>query len=525
MKFKHLLLAALLLYVANSFAQPNHPKNLPSWQPDTAFIHLTNGTVYGFYHYIYNEHAQRTEEHYYVSEEGKWVERIRRFYTYDSDGNLLNDLQQALEEGQWKNKFQNSYAYNAKRQKTFELYQIWDDTLGRWFDQHRFHYSYTAKGELDTFSREDNDSDYLAHIFYRYDNHGNRILEQWQLWDTAWTDIFRATSIYNNNDQLVDYLEENWNHTHGGPPKLEWEPWLHYAYTYDSLGNNTELQTWIWLCVEEEWINEKHFYYTYDTLKRIESKLFMAWSRSKHEWVKKEYSTYEYDGNNNLVQSVTQTPYNNEWINHQTCTYIYDEADNMVSKTEAFWNTTDQCWDNSIWYTWDYDPAGNLLENTYYTWDAQKKNWMGVYRSLNHFNGQGNGDTCRYEMYDSRKGWYPFETNLYVTYNQTDTLGGFHTSKVSLHYRLYPDTTGIREASAPELRCYPNPTQANINVSTPKGEVILRYQIWDASGRLLSEQQPHQTEVVISLKDWPEGCYYLRCQTAKGMRTQMIIKQ
>ena len=262
-------LIALWISAAVCSAQPNHPHALPVQMPDTAFIYNTKGNIYGFYHYIYGEKALRTEEHYYVSDNGLFTERGRKFYTYDERGNVLSELQQQKTGDIWANQFQNFYAYDAQNHKTLVHNQLWVDSLDRWYNAHYFHYSYNAQGLVDTFFREDDDSSYIAQLFYRYNSHGMLTHEQWRYRnDTGWMDTYRATITYDTADRMLTYLEENWNHTHGGPPKLEWEPWMNYIYTYDSLGNKIELFTRIWSCDDAEWINEKHFFYTYDSLQR-----------------------------------------------------------------------------------------------------------------------------------------------------------------------------------------------------------------------------------------------------------------
>lgn len=526
---KKLIFAAILpvMFFSQSMAQPNNQHSLPCLQPDTAYIYLNDGSVGGFYHYIYSNQGQRTEEHYFESQSGEWKESIRRYYTYGSDGLLRNDLQQNMDNGQWKNLFENSYSYDGQKRLTMEHYKEWSDSLGRWYNKNCFYYTYNQDGKVDTFFRIEDDSNYIARIFYHYDAQGNQTLEQWQHWDTAWTDMFRATSVYNSKNQLVDYLEENWNHTHGGPPKLEWENWRHFVYKYDSLGDKKEWHTWCWDCANECWINEFQHYYTYDSTHRCINELIMTWDRGNLVWVKKEFFSFEYDGNNRIILQTKQTPYGEEWINNEREAYVYDEAGRTTSKSSAYWNLDYQEWINTFWEVWDFDAYGNMLENTFYNWDAKKNDWTGVYRTLNSFDENGNGDTSRHEMFDNKKGWYPFPNFLSITYNQKqDTIGEFHTSKVSVHYHLYQiDSTPVASIAIPKLNCFPNPVKELLFVNTEDNMQIERYQLWNAQGQLLMDKQLGQNRIAIPMKQLPKGLYLLRCQTAKGTLVQTIIKQ
>ena len=123
------LFSLCMLGIILGYAQPNRPQTLPVIMPDTAFIYSTQGNIYGFCHYIYNNCAQRTEEHYYVSDNGQWKEQTRKFYTYDTHGNILRELQQQQVNGQWENLLRNDYAYDAQQHKTLYHNQIWNDTL------------------------------------------------------------------------------------------------------------------------------------------------------------------------------------------------------------------------------------------------------------------------------------------------------------------------------------------------------------------------------------------------------------
>ena len=508
-----LLLPLIIIGCLSASAQPTPPHEKPVRLPDTAFIYNTDGAVSGFYEYLYDQQGRRTEIRFHSAINGQWEEQQRRTYTYDQRSNLLCDLVQNLENGQWKNITRNLYAYDAQDNRTLEHYQTWSDSLGRWTSPHIFHYTYDQRGNVDTFFREDDDSDYIARIFYRHNANGDVTLEQWQFWDTAWTDIFRAISTYDSAGRLADYVEQNWNHTHGGPPKLEWENWLHYAYTYDSNGDNSELRTWVWICADEKWLDEKHFIYTHDTAHRLVSEMYHAWSRGSSQWVKKEFHQHEYDRNGNLEHSLMQTPYNNVWNNHRLRSYGYDNNGRMRSKTEAYWNNSNGEWENNNRNVWYYDTDNHLTGATGFFWDSRKNEW--------------DGDTCSYEMYDSRKGWYPYEYELFVPYlNNTEQLGAFSISKVSVHYRIYEDTIHDAVAQYPKsnLQCYPNPAREQLHIRTD-GATLLHCQLWDATGRLVAELRPCNGEATLSLSNLPKGAYLLRCRTSKETTTRIIHKQ
>lgn len=527
---RHCLFFALWLFAIAACAQPGKPATLPVLQPDTAFIYGTKGNIYGFYHYIYDEKALRTEEHYYVSDNGKFREQTRRFYTYDSRGNVLVDFQQQIIDGKWENQFQNIYAYDSRGNRTLNHNQLWVDSLGRWYNAHRFHYVYNAQNLVDTFFREDDDSSYIARLFYHYNSFGSLTLEQWQFWnDTGWNDIYRATITYDTCNRMLTYLEENWNHTHGGPPKLIWEPWLNYIYTYDSLGNKTKLFTRTWSCNDEKWFNEKNIIYTYDSLQRCTEECFYAWSRGNNErWVKHSRTFYTYDDRDLLVYSEVQTPLNDNWINNTATAFSYDNLGYLTSKMVKIWDIGNVCWENNALYDWRYHRNGALLYESYANWNPQKEDWQGVYRCSHAFNENDDEEEVTYEMYDTKKGWYPFDNTLYLVYhNNMDTLGTFHTSKVRVCYRLLEDSLpgeGVANIRDNRLQCSPNPTSDKLYV-TAEGTEILDCRLYTADGRLCMECRPMQSYVELSTAQLSKGVYIIHCVTGKGTLNQTIIKR
>lgn len=527
---KHSSLLFILGMIATvCAAQPNRPHPLPVYQPDTVFIYSTKGNIYGFYHYIYNDKALRTEEHYYLLDNEQYKENVRKFYTYDAHGNVLSELQQQQSEGNWVNRTQNLYAYDAQQRRTLNHSRIWNDSLGRWYEQHIFHYTYNEQGLVNTFFREDDDSSYIAQVFYRYTPNGLLAQEQWRFRnDTGWMDLYRVTIRYDSNDRMLDYLEENFNHTHGGPPKLEWEPWLNYIYTYDSIGNKTELFTRVWLCVEEEWINEKHIFYTYDSLQRCTEECFYDWSRGQNaHWTKNSLTTYTYNDQNLPTYIRKQTAYKDSWINNTGTSCSYDKAGRLTEKKVEFWNIQDSCWENNALYNWDFHTHGGLTGESYANWDPQKKTWTGVYRTLHTFNENDDEETVSYDMYDARKGWYPFENTLFALYHDLeDTLGTFHASKIRICYRLIADS--IPENSpgfrSNRLLCSPNPSDGKLFIRA-EGTEILHCQVFSPDGRLCMECRPLQTEVELSVAHLPAGVYLIRCMTGKGTLNQTLIKR
>lgn len=77
------------------------------------------------------------------------------------------------------------------------------------------------------------------------------------------------------------------------------------------------------------------------------------------------------------------------------------------------------------------------------------------------------------------------------------------------------------------LACFPNPATNHILVSLPEAEHEGRLRAWQASGRLILEENVHSRQVRLDCSDWPSGAYTLEWIPAAGgvIRTARVIRQ
>ncbi len=523
---RFLYVCAACCLAGSTAAQPSAPRTLPQWQPDTVFLFGNNGQCNERRTYAYNGKAQRVTEYSAVPDGTQWTDKAIRTYTYDAYGNLLKNELKHKSEKEWVTETEISYTYDAEQRLIEMQEQHWNDSSRKWQNDHHFFYTYNARGKCDTIVHCDLGDEYSGRTFYSFDEAGRQLTEHWQLWDSVgkrWEDSYRSTRTYDSNGNELTFLSENWNHTHGGPPKLEWENYEHVVCTYDSLNRLTDYFFETWLCPEQRWEYLQHSTYTYDDNGNMITDYRMDWKRGKNaHWINSEYRTYVYDEQNRLIQCIFQTGMSDSlWRPNTTTTYSYDENGHQIYKMEELWKNSE--WLKFSLYAQDFDSEGNLLKDAYFNWDNTQNDWKGTYRYLYHFDSLYNGDTASYELYDPKKGWCLSDNNISVSYDlQRQQIGIFNTSRAVVRYTLLTDESVI-DRKQTRLQCYPNPCYDELHVDA-MGGVILRYVITDATGRVRMEGSSDQTKLTIFLHSLPSGYYILHCSTTLGNAVSTFVK-
>ncbi len=98
---------------------------------------------------------------------------------------------------------------------------------------------------------------------------------------------------------------------------------------------------------------------------------------------------------------------------------------------------------------------------------------------------------------------FPIETNTATSTFQTLSNVGFETDD--------------------SVRVFPNPTMNRINITA--SELIKTIQLFDAQGRLMSTSLVNDLKSTFDVSSYSKGIYFLKVQTAKGIKTEKIIKE
>lgn len=273
-------------------------------------------------------------------------------YTYDSVGNILNEL---FEE--WKGKIcygksRNVFTYDNKGNIKKEFRQYWE--RNKWYNSSPTINTFDDKGNLITKTNN------ASITTYTYDDRGNNLTDstkQLQV-DGTWDKVTRTFDDYNNQ---LTYLQENWQNN----SKI-FEIYRKHIFTYDNKGN-------ILIDIKQiyqnnEWINESRNSFTYDANSNVLTELLEYWRNN--EWNKncritytydaegneisdlyenlfipkqpdpdmKNYrTTYTYDNRGNITKYLHEENQNDNWIPMKKTSCTYDENDNCINITTLIW--------------------------------------------------------------------------------------------------------------------------------------------------------------------------------------------
>lgn len=114
--------------------------------------------------------------------------------------------------------------------------------------------------------------------------------------------------------------------------------------------------------------------------------------------------------------------------------------------------------------------------------------------------------------------WFKFNGTDWVLQNQRFS-GTTYTIPNDICTSL-----GVSEFEQSNIKCYPNPTNDIVHISTPN-ETINQINVYDITGRLLKSQNGNNENEIISIQELPSAMYVLDVKTQQGSKMIKIIKQ
>jgi len=308
-----------------------------------------------------------------------WGNYHKYIYTYDSNGNLTEKLEQHRRNNEWLNHRKYIYTYDANGNLTEWLRQSWDANNKIWVN----YWLYT----------------------YTYDITGNMMEELSQYWHgNAWVNNYKYTFTYDTIGNMTEWLRQSWdkdnnswinrereiytNDTYGNMTEQMrqefenniWLSWWKTTFIYDTTdGNMTAkfyhmLENNIWICEHKET-------FIYNTTGNLTEWLYQHWDDESNDWRSPyEVHTYTYDANGNMTEELEQRWDwdNEELVNNWKETYNYDENGNLTERLSKEWYSDKNVWVNDWKYTYTYDVNGNLAEEFGKSWEYSIESRMVI---------------------------------------------------------------------------------------------------------------------------------------------------
>jgi len=184
-----------------------------------------------------------------------------------------------------------------------ELFELWDEDSGDWTPFSRTNYTYDENGnlieqfrqgwfpdtgewidlELDTFTYNENDQV----LIYQY--------KAYSMWTMDWYLNVRGTNTYDASGNLVETVDEEWNYG-----TEAWENIGKFIQTFDSNNNRLTLTIQFWDDDNQVWEDSSREMFTYNGNDKVLTRLKQNKNWGATEWQDDTRETYEYATNGYL---------------------------------------------------------------------------------------------------------------------------------------------------------------------------------------------------------------------------------
>lgn len=309
--------------------------------------------------YTYNPEGQKIEEIDQNWNNGQW-ENSRRFLTTY----FLNDLISRYEEMQWTGSdWQDSYEYvslyNSSNQLSEYDVQQWNGAS--WDSLYKSTYSYTASGNLETeidmtYNGTGWDNNYrYTYQFNTSDNASQKLEEQWMggEWKNSILDVY----TYNAQEQLELDASFWW-------PDTAWKESVELWYGYNTDGYVNDLLTKFWESEELGLQNKFHVTYEYIPGTDIKTKVEnQEWLLQTSEWTNTWREVYTFDGDHILQNHASEVWTGNDWGPGSQDDYTYDTDGNLDEILSLYWDGTE--WLNSFKASFTWSPLTSVDPGSY----------------------------------------------------------------------------------------------------------------------------------------------------------------
>ncbi|HZK61323.1 MAG TPA: T9SS type A sorting domain-containing protein [Anaerovoracaceae bacterium] len=251
---------------------------------------------------IFNENNKVTETINYIYQD-QWRESSRLEYTYDDNGNVVEEISQMWggvgNDVGWINQQMVTYSYDEENYPVEKISQLW--YISYWANQKRDIYNYDESQNL------------IEHIAQ---------VPEGSDWANNKRNAFKW-----DEKKLLEDLSQNWG---GIGDDVGWINFKFHLYTYIGAKKSEHMyQEWS----GSEWLNISKNIYTY-SVDNLSEDLSLVWSDPNWEDDKKHLFTY--DQNNNKTEDCFQNWSGTIWINIERDLYNYStltdiEANDIIS--------------------------------------------------------------------------------------------------------------------------------------------------------------------------------------------------
>jgi hypothetical protein len=239
-------------------------------------------------------------------------------------------------------------------------------------------------------------------------------LEQWDL-------RARIIETYGTNELLMEKLFQIWT------PDSTWLDGLYFQYTYNGLGNLTEMIIQHWRPDSAIWVN--HFkktqdYNADDLLTDINTYWWHWWGE---EWIDHHHKIFTYDLQ--LLVADTVQVFNHvldEWMDFLYNEFVNNDAGKKVQKTNyrKWWGMGD--WHANFRWNYEYESTGEYVTQiTGQDWHPFIEDWVDFTRYNYTYDDTGNKTYYLLERWDHFDSAWKEKVQIDYSYNDAGYLAQY----------------------------------------------------------------------------------------------------
>ena len=346
---------------------------------------------------------------------------------------------------------------------------------------------------------------------YTYDNSGrNLTATSWYESTNGWIVMYKDSSIYKANGQLLTYIEFERNLATNN---------LVASYKTD---------------------------YQYNTNDKTEIKYL--WNTTSHTWVLMYKTVNTYNNTGKIILTLTSFWNVNSWTDKNKTVYEYDTKANKIVETVYNWSSSE--WLNSSKTMYNYDIYGNALGETNFSWSSNTQTWTGIYKSEylldNNFDistvisSNWNTTTQMWEQSSKTECFYDLNTlasdvfsngilNVFGQHKLTsaklysyDGTNWVYEGLATLYYSTRDFQSGTKTIVDDTIKVYPNPASNYISFNLDKIIGQFTVQLVDLQGKVVLNQTSTNNNAV-SIANLSKGLYQYKILSDTKVYTGKII--
>ena len=275
-----------------------------SWQTDGSINNSSR------HFYTYDSSGNKISEIQHIRKKGKWFNSKRYIYSYDSKGNMLSHIIEYKKDNIWFRRIEEIYEYNNDGKKTISITKKFKNNELK--NSNRRHQSYDSLG-------------YNKLVFN----------EKWK--KGSWLKTYQTVYKINSNGKETSFVNQVWKN-------YQWMNVHKGTYKYDNNGNEILDQRYVW--INKEWVKNSETYIETDTDTTENRILFSReyWEKGKLSSSISRTSVYNSDGD--IVSfSIKSSPEHSRSETHKSM-FAYDLYGNIISYKKQV-NTVEEIRSNS----------------------------------------------------------------------------------------------------------------------------------------------------------------------------------